>query len=71
MTVQFKKLKTELRISNPDDIYEELIGVHAGLSEKESERLNAKLVLILANHIGDIDVIREALACASRSVPGR
>ena len=70
MTVQFKKLKTELRIGNPDDFYQELIDMHAGLSDEESQKVNAKLVLILANHIGDINVLREALECASLSASG-
>ena len=64
MTVRFDNLKTELRIENPDDFYEELIGLHAGLSDEESQKVNAKLVLILANHIGEIEVLREALECA-------
>jgi hypothetical protein len=65
MPVQFDNLKTDLRIDRPDDFYQELIDVHAGLSDDESRKINAKLVLILANHIGDMDVLREALQCAS------
>ncbi len=64
MTVQFENLVTELRIGNPDDFYQELIDLHAGLSDDESQRVNAKLVLILANHIGDVAVLREAFQCA-------
>lgn len=71
MTVQFKHLNTELRIEKPDDFYQELIDLHAGLSEDESQKVNAKLVLILANHIGDIDVLREALECANLSGSSR
>ncbi len=65
MTVEFENLRTELRIENPDDFYQELIDLHADLSEDESQKLNAKLVLILANHIGDMRVLREALECAA------
>jgi len=47
-----------------DDFYELLIGAHRDLSEEQSGRLNARLILLLANHIGDIVVLREALAYA-------
>jgi hypothetical protein len=51
-----------------DDFYDALIRAHAGLSEAESHTLNARLVLILANHTGDLDVLRDALALARRSL---
>ena len=51
-----------------DDFYEALIRAHQGLSEAESHTLNARLVLILANHIGDLTVLQEALALARRSL---
>lgn len=51
-----------------DDFYEALIRAHEGLSEAESHRFNARLVLILANHIGDLAVLQEALALARRSL---
>ena len=41
---------------------------HQGLSEAESHALNARLVLILANHIGDLAVLQDALALARRSL---
>ncbi|MCZ6509445.1 MAG: DUF2783 domain-containing protein, partial [Alphaproteobacteria bacterium] len=44
------KLRTELGLASPDDFYESLIGAHEGLSDGQSELLNAKLVLLLANH---------------------
>lgn len=47
-----------------DDFYEALIDAHRDLSDEDSERLNARLVLLLCNHIGDLAVIREALALA-------
>ena len=47
-----------------DDFYELLIAGHAGLSDEDSERMNARLVLLLANHIGDLHVLREAVAAA-------
>lgn len=58
------KLRTELGFANPDDFYEALIETHAGLSEAQSALVNAKLILLLANHIGDLDVVRAALAAA-------
>jgi hypothetical protein len=48
-------------LSSPDDFYEALIETHQGLSTPESHALNARLVLLLANHIGSLDVLREAL----------
>ena len=51
-----------------DDLYEALIRAHQGLSEAESPTLNARLVLILANHIGDQEILQEALALARRSL---
>ena len=50
-----------------DDFYEALIAAHRDLSDEESERLNARLILLLCNHIGDIAVLREALALARRT----
>ena len=47
-----------------DDFYEALIEAHNGLSDEQSEALNARLILLLANHIGDLRVLREALAAA-------
>ena len=47
-----------------DDFYEQLIAAHQGLSDEESRLLNARLVLLLANHIGNLDVISQALAQA-------
>ncbi len=47
-----------------DDVYQMLIDVHEGLSKPESDALNARLILTLMNHIGDPEVIRQALALA-------
>ncbi|HTY66988.1 MAG TPA: DUF2783 domain-containing protein [Alphaproteobacteria bacterium] len=58
------KLRTESAFANPDDFYDALIAAHRDLSEAQSAELNAKLILLMANHIGDLDVIREALAAA-------
>jgi hypothetical protein len=44
-----------------DDFYQLLIDAHRGLSAEDSARLNARLILLLANHVGDLTVIREAI----------
>ncbi len=44
-----------------DEFYEKLIDAHNGLTDEQSEGLNARLILLLANHIGDLKVLREAL----------
>lgn len=50
-----------------DDFYQLLIDTHRDLSESQSAMLNAKLILILSNHIGDISVLREAMQIARDS----
>jgi len=58
------RLNTEPNIENPDDFYEQLIDMHRGLSDEQSRAANAKLILLLANHIGDLAVLRQAMAVA-------
>lgn len=57
-------LTIEPNIANPDDFYEALIETHRGLSPEQSALLNAKLILLLSNHVGEIGVLREAMARA-------
>lgn len=59
-------LITDPNISDPDGFYAELLGAHDGLSDDDSMALNARLVLILANHIGNRDVLTKALAAATQ-----
>ena len=59
------KLNTEPNIARPDDFYEALIELHRGLSEEQSRQLNARLILLLANHIGDMEVLSEAMKAAA------
>ena len=47
-----------------DDFYESLLAVHEGLSKAESDALNARLILVLANHIGDEAILAQALEAA-------
>ncbi|MCU0869625.1 MAG: DUF2783 domain-containing protein [Burkholderiales bacterium] len=58
------KLNTEPNLPQPDDFYQALIALHAGLDDAASAAVNARLVLLLANHIGDPDVLAEAMAIA-------
>ncbi len=62
-------LITDPHLESPDDFYEALIETHQGLTTDESNALNARLVLLLANHIGALPVLREALAAARESQP--
>jgi hypothetical protein len=58
------KLITTSRFENPDAAYVALVEARRGLSVEAAADLDAKLVLILANHIGDLDVLEEAIALA-------
>jgi len=58
------KLNTKPNITAPDDFYADLLAVHEGLSKAESDALNARLILILANHVGDRETLAEALEAA-------
>ena len=55
---------TEANIQQPDDFYQALIDAHAGLTDEQSAALNARLVLMLANQIGDLNTLRLAIAAA-------
>lgn len=57
-------LHREPRLADPDGFYEELIASQRDLDDEGCELMNSKLVLILANHIGDREVLREALQLA-------
>lgn len=59
-------LNTAPNIPDPDGFYAELLDAHEGLSDDDSIAFNARLILILANHIGDRAVLTEALAAVSK-----
>ena len=59
-------LSTSSNFDKPDDAFRMIVEVHRGLSEQQSADLDAALVLILANHIGDVAVLGEAIALAKR-----
>lgn len=55
------QLNIEPNLSNADEFYEALIDAHRDLTLEQSHQMNAKLVLLLANHIGDLDVLKDAM----------
>lgn len=57
-------LNTDPNIPDPDGFYDELLAAHAGLTKGQSDALNARLILILANQIGDRATLSQALAAA-------
>lgn len=57
-------LTTTPNLPDPDATYAALLAAHNGLTEAESHAFNARLVLILMNHVGDADTLAEALALA-------
>ncbi len=59
-------LSTGSNFAKPDDAFRVIVEAHRGLSEEQSADLDAALVLVLANHIGDLDVLREAIVLAKR-----
>ena len=58
-------LATDNRFPDPDAAYAAIVDAHEGLDASASAALDAKLVLILANHIGDLDVLEAAIALAN------
>ncbi|QXM25024.1 DUF2783 domain-containing protein [Elioraea tepida] len=63
-----RKLDTAPRLSDPDAVFAALAEAHRGLSPEESRRLDAALVLVLANHIGDAEVLHGAIAVARAAI---
>jgi len=64
-------LSTVSNFVRPDDAFRAVVEAHRGLSDEESADLDAALVLILANHIGDLDVLNDAIALARRRMIDR
>lgn len=58
-------LNLEPNIPDPDGFYQELLDAHRDLSKVESDAFNARLILVLANHVGDREVLRAALKAAA------
>ncbi|MBZ0162563.1 MAG: DUF2783 domain-containing protein [Notoacmeibacter sp.] len=59
-------LDTKPNIARPDDFYAALIAAHEGLSKAESDAFNARLILVLANQIGDHETLLAALEAAGK-----
>jgi hypothetical protein len=59
-------LSTSSNFAKPDDAFRAIVEAHRGLSDAQSADLDAALVLVLANHIGDLDVLNEAIVLAKR-----
>jgi hypothetical protein len=59
-------LSTSSNFARPDDAFRMIVEAHRGISDAQSADLDAALVLVLANHIGDIEVLREAIELAKR-----
>ena len=57
-------LDTSPRLDDPDGLFEALVEAHRDLDADASRRLDARLVLLLANHIGSVAIVREAIAAA-------
>lgn len=58
------KLNTNANIDRPDEFYAALIDAHDGLGDDESAAFNARLILLLCNHIGDREILAQAIAAA-------
>ncbi|MEX0759928.1 MAG: DUF2783 domain-containing protein [Tistlia sp.] len=61
-----RRLRTEPRLADADGFYEALMAAYRDLPEEAAAKLSAKLILLLANHIGEEAVVREALEIARR-----
>ena len=59
------RLIRERNLADADEVYEQLIALHAHRSPEESLRLDARLLIALFNHIGDVEVITEAIELAA------
>lgn len=62
-----RTLNLDPAFADPDAVYQSIIDMHKDLSDEESHAANAKLVLLLANHIGDPDAIAEATRLARKN----
>jgi hypothetical protein len=57
-------MKTELNLQDADTFYDQLLNAHEGLSAEQSEQLNLRLILLLANQVGDATVLRDCIESA-------
>jgi hypothetical protein len=61
-------MRTDPNLQDADAFYEQLLDAHEGLTKEQSELLNARLILLLANQVGDAGVLRACVA-AARELP--
>jgi hypothetical protein len=61
-------MKTQLNLQDTDGFYEQLLDAHQGLDEEQSKLLNARLILLLANQVGDAKVLKDCVE-AARTFP--
>jgi len=57
-------MKTELNFHDADGFYEQLLNAHEGLSSEQSEQLNMRLILLLANQVGDASILKDCIESA-------
>lgn len=60
-------LKRELNLARPDDVYNAIVDAHKGMTDDQVRAFDAKLILLLVNHVGDEAVVREALQEAAKA----
>lgn len=63
-------MKTQLNLQDADGFYERLLDAHAGLTPEQSQLLNARLILLLANQVGDAKVLAECVEAARAMADG-
>lgn len=61
-------LRRTLNLARPDDVYNAIVDAHRDLTDEQCRAFDARLILLLANHVGDEDVLREALTEARRTL---
>lgn len=65
------KLNLSPNLEDADGFYEALLNVHEGLDDEETQALNARLVLVLANHIGTQEILADAIAASAEALKSR
>ena len=60
-------LKRDLNLARPDDVYNAIVDAHKGMTDDQVRAFDAKLILLLVNHVGDEAVVREALQEAAKA----
>ena len=65
------KLITTPNLADPDGFYARLLGLHENCDKQASDAINARLILLLANHIGDDEILREAFGLAVAAQKGK